>query len=115
MSFNEELVRKALDAIKASPQEWDQAAWRCETGMCFAGFVAIAAGARWKDPEDLHGLEVIPPGHKAGERLPDVAEFAAEALGLDLDEGLPLFDANNTIDDLERLIDDYAKHEGAAS
>ncbi len=36
MSPNLPLLRQTLEAIKANPETWDQSAWRCSTGMCFA-------------------------------------------------------------------------------
>jgi hypothetical protein len=108
MTFNEPLARAALAAVRARPDQWDQETWRCGTGMCFAGFVAVEAGARWvtadlDDPDA--GLVVGPDGKRS-----HVADFAAEALGVDpygqFDRAL--FSVYNTLDDLDRLVGEFA-------
>jgi hypothetical protein len=103
LNFNEELARRALKAIEANPQEWDQDAWRCKTGMCFAGFVAYAAGATWDSPAK-HDLTVRTPNGGTAY----VAGFAACELGFyneDSEGAVRLFSAYNTIEDLQSLID----------
>jgi hypothetical protein len=105
--FNTELARRALKEIEARPKEWNQDAWRCRTGMCFAGFVAHAAGARWAS-RDWDELDVIT---SQGSRE-YVSEFAAQQLGFDGSESAgarQLFSAYNDLDDLKELVDEYAE------
>jgi hypothetical protein len=103
--FNEELARRALKEIKARPEEWEQDTWRCRTGMCFAGFVAFAAGATWAST-DTDDITVRTPDG----RRKFVSSFAAEQLGID-NEGIAsrdLFSAYNTFEELERLVNEYS-------
>jgi hypothetical protein len=109
--FNEQLARNALKAIERNPEHWNQAEWRCGTGMCFAGFVAIEAGAEWAEPYNAHDMDVITPeGH-----IEEVADFALKALGYTdlgnenaLDAENDLFDACNTLENLKRMVDEYS-------
>lgn len=111
MKFNTDLARLALKEIENRPEEWNQENWRCGTGMCFAGFVAELAGARWatKNWRANAGYEVVAPD---GERM-TVAQFAARALGFDQKEYecgnagmIDLFSALNTRENLRHLIDE---------
>lgn len=47
MTFNTTLAEQVLGVIDARPEEWDQQSWRCETGMCFAGWAAELTEAQW--------------------------------------------------------------------
>ena len=79
MAFNLELVERALKQIEAFPEEWDQNDWRtqnrCGTAYCFAGHVAMLAGASWASAvlDDV----VTPDG-----RIMLVSDYAAEMLGI---------------------------------
>ena len=124
MAKNIALMRQTLAAVEAHPEEWKQEHWRCKTGMCFAGWAAHLAGAQWETDEQpayyanslspyrrkLMPAQVITP---AGRRA-FVGEYAAEVLGLDDDDDELLFNADNTLDDLRRLIDRYAAEAEAA-
>ena len=101
--FNEQLARNALKRIKENPAEWRQDDWRCESGMCFAGYVAMEAGARWCD--DWSPAVRTPNG-----AYTHVQVFAQEVLGIDEYHGQKehLFTSTNSISTLERLIDKHA-------
>ena len=76
MAFNLELAERALKNIETFPETWDQTDWRCGTTYCFAGHVAMLAGATWVNdsrPDDV----TTPDGR---EMLVD--EYALEALGI---------------------------------
>lgn len=45
--FNAEIAHKALEAIRLDPTSHHQDVWRCDTGQCFAGWVAVEAGLAW--------------------------------------------------------------------
>lgn len=40
-------VTRPEDDTLPEPTWWDQSNWRCETGMCFAGYAARVAGYEW--------------------------------------------------------------------
>jgi hypothetical protein len=97
---NVELLEKTLDHITKNPDEWNQAHWRCETGMCFAGHAAMLAGAKWLhpqfDPDDAASAVVVAPN---GERYL-AGTYATAALGLGPQQCLHLFNSDNTLADL---------------
>lgn len=70
-----DLAIATLAAIKNNPQHWDQATWRCSTGMCFAGWaISIAAPELWKMPTPEEFTEPRPSVSGNDER-----DFTAEA------------------------------------
>lgn len=111
---NFDLLNRVLDTVTDNP-EWKQAVYRCETGMCFAGWTAALTGAQWAEPEldeseesylgpDRYNLVVHPV---TGEEL-QVSVYAREVLGLDYFEGCELFKGSNRIEDLRRIVAQYA-------
>lgn len=54
--FDSSLAEQALGRIRAEPHAHTQAAWRCSTGMCFAGHVADVSGMRWAFRADAPGV-----------------------------------------------------------
>jgi len=129
-SVNVELARGALEGIRLYPDAWDQTTWNsarirelatpvpglmlavCQTVMCYAGHVAVRAGAELPTR--------IPPGswwvdtgtgaahsHGASGRLP-VAVFAARKLGVTEDQARDLFASGNTLPRLARMLDRLA-------
>lgn len=124
MSFNAELAHTALRMIEQNPEAWDQSEWRCETSYCFAGFVAIAAGATWRHPYDGTVIDndnwrVVTPD---GRRML-VEDFAAEALGIchlwhnyhtDSCPGLPamkLFYCPTDFEELKHRVKRFEEHD----
>lgn len=100
-SFNEQLASNALKRIKETPWEWEQETWRCASGMCFAGFVAMEARAKWASTSDHDDTNVITPD---GDFM-DVQEFAAQELGVYHDNSSwEFFTPTNTIESLEAKI-----------
>lgn len=83
---NSALAYQTLDHIKAHPEEWNQGVWHCGTSHCFAGLVEV-----FTTGEDV-----------SSESTWDVAE---QALGLTTAEAVLLFDAYNTLADLEETVD----------
>ena len=45
--INVPLAERVLGHITAFPDEHEQNTWRCESGMCFAGWAAQLAGYKW--------------------------------------------------------------------
>jgi hypothetical protein len=112
--FNADLARLAIKEIEANPQEWSQEVWRCETGYCFAGFVALAAGAQWVNPtlnedeDDDDDNNVITPDG----RILSSSDYAREVLGVGAAESAELFWGGNTISSLKYQVGQLAKRHG---
>ncbi len=119
--LNVPLLRKTLDHIKAHPNELRQEFWRCDTGMCFAGWAVTLAGGRWlvqdlrgEDGEPSTWAEVLRPEPDDdpellwptpyGAGMP-CAGRAQRLLGLTLNQADALFHADNTITDLEYICE----------
>lgn len=63
---NVRLLKRTLTHVEQHPEEWDQASWRCRTGMCFAGHALTLKGAKW----------ITGPAHEYSEMLvPTPAEM----------------------------------------
>jgi hypothetical protein len=109
---NKELLRKTLATIKANPEHWDQSTWRCETGMCFAGWSAHLAGGRWISPaENLQRSHLLVSEPKDDLLCPSnecrpvsVLYRAQRLLGLAFHQAADLFASTNTMEDLERIV-----------
>lgn len=104
MTLNVELLDRTLAHIEAHPEEWDQGAWRCETGLCFAGTAAVLSGAKWLHPLG-HQQDHWVRGRGSQQSEP-AAWRAQRLLGLDEDQADELFAAHNTLDDLRRIVAD---------
>jgi len=102
-----ELAYATLDYIKSHPEEWEQTEWRCESGMCFAGHAAILGGAVWvkqnlNDTDWKSALFMIYKG-----KVKTVDVLAAEFLEINTDPlRFDLFDSENTIEDIEKFLED---------
>lgn len=113
MTINVELLDRVMAHIEAHPETWDQKTFRCESGMCVAGWAAQLGGGLWlTGPEDnfCHHLvaeEGDPDGdirEWRGTRSVPVWSRAARLLGLDDHEADRLFGPGNTIDDLREIV-----------
>ncbi|MGI5485194.1 hypothetical protein [Microtetraspora malaysiensis] len=118
MTLNIDLLKRTLEHIEATPEEWYQGAYRCGTGMCFAGWACTFAGGVWAGgPDEWDGEDLI-----ADEGDGDDASFlyedmngndvygvsagrrARRLLGLTPEQATDLFDGHNTLDDLRRIV-----------
>lgn len=124
-------MKQILKHIEDNPQTWNQATWRCDSGMCFAGW-AVDLSDRFDWAHTLEELKKYDGGDYISriaviDRQPEngrdrmhVGEAAEILLGVHGDDDLiydwtepdsdtrnDLFDANNSIDDLRRLIGMY--------
>lgn len=103
-------LRATLRHIKANPHEWEQQTWRCKTGMCFAGHAAILNGGRWLRATSVESESATVVHPETGDLL-HVQDFAMEVLGLANYQADELFHHENTITDLEEIIDDLAQEQ----
>lgn len=120
---NVALLRQTMAHIEANLDRWHQGEYRidlavidpecCGTAFCFAGWSAELSGAKWAHAaNDLQKNDLI--------ETPDfyiTAElYAAELLGIEYTrtgEGdIPLFDPDNTLDDLRRIVDELCAGAG---
>lgn len=118
---NNKLLEETLQHIKEHPESWNQATWRCETGMCFAGTAVSLAGGQWlTEPSDLYSDAVLPVDDDklisavskavASELPPGTLYTAADvraAAVLDINDSQAsaLFDYDNTLGVLTALVD----------
>lgn len=119
---NLELLERTLEAVRheahSSDGRWTQSAWRCDSGMCFAGWAAHLAGAAWAVEWDgnrdtsLRGdfVSVLTP---QGDVMP-VWKFAEEVLRLGEWDSHALFDPVNTLEDIELICDSIRNKATAA-
>lgn len=100
-------MRAVLAQIEAHPETWDQSTWRCQTGMCFAGWAAeLSPDIQWTlgadavSDESYHDAEVTFDGCRTH------VSFAAESvLGLSQDQADLLFASGNTLDEIKTIVD----------
>lgn len=111
-----DLLDAAIGHIEAHPEDWNQAEWRCATGMCLAGWICQLGGGEWvgdpgvgrgeflkADPAE-EGIDILVAG---GQRRIHAADRAKRLLGFDpSDEGADLFWHSNTLADIKRMRDD---------
>lgn len=115
MTFNKELANRVLEQIEAHPETWDQSEWacfsdnECGTSHCFAGWAVMLT-----DPYELNRDEQA----IRNRREVDIQGQAMSALGLNYDFLIeseyravihPLFNSNNSLEDLKRLVIEYSK------
>lgn len=103
---NIDLLDRALARIDANPEKWTQREWRCETGMCLAGWVAAVAGASWELPDTPDHDYVLDP--VTGESL-HVSRYAQDALGVNGDQRHVLFRGMNERVELQAMRDVLAQ------
>lgn len=113
MSVNVELLDRTLAQIESDPSHWEQRAYRCESGLCFAGWAAVLAGAKWAEPDvawsSLVVAEEADPerwirDHEGVGLVIHVHERAQRVLGIDDVDAEELFAGRNTLDDLRRIV-----------
>lgn len=104
------------DEPDLDPNGWVQEAWRCGSGMCYAGWTDAVAGAifpfsanaggyvrldrggRW---ETSAGTVVIADGEKWA-----IQDYARHLLNIDNEAADRLFAGGNDLDDITRLINE---------
>lgn len=126
MSVNTDLLRKTLAHIEAHPEAWEQSVWAvrgldgCGTALCFAGHAVTLSGLElsWVDEyEDGYGNdddEYWTPARQVANNVrvdPDsrlhgysIRYAAADLLGLNDEQAYRLFEGNNTLAELRRIV-----------
>jgi hypothetical protein len=107
MDFDAALAEEALGRIIADPNAHRQEEWRCETGMCFAGHAAQAAGFKWVNPRPTGwGFEDALIEMNGGKE--HVSEVMTKRLGLSDREADILFYSDNKLEDLQGFVKNLA-------
>ncbi|WP_059007905.1 hypothetical protein [Streptomyces specialis] len=119
---NAALLRATLRHIRTHPETWIQMDYRRGSAGCFAYHAALLAGAQLASPAATverrpsgkpwpnHDPYLVPNrsardlGFTQDEKI-HLADFARRALDLDDESACTLFDAANSLADLERLVD----------
>ena len=114
MTFNTELAERVLTRIKDKPETWDQSAWAitsdvCGTAYCFAGHALAELGYKMicdaSAPDgQLYASDAVAPNG----RQVSIEEMARKKLGLTWDQASQLFNGDNSLDDLEKMVKHYA-------
>lgn len=112
---NEVLLRQVMEKIKSDLESWNQESWfamydqdgypwypgdfgePCETAYCFAGWTGIMTGFE-KPAKETKTWD----WRNDGEHISD---YAQRALGLSTAQADTLFAGENTLDDLENLVE----------
>ncbi|MEV0616088.1 hypothetical protein AB0I81_22435 [Nonomuraea sp. NPDC050404] len=121
MTINVALLKQTLAHIEAHPDEWNQADYRCGSGMCVAGWAAQFAGGKWyaDDPDAGFGDALIAePDEPNSFRMDDVrlvyADHRAQrVLGLDGEQADRLFEGSNSLPDLRRIVAELVEEAAA--
>lgn len=116
-------LRLTLAQIEAHPETWEQGEFRCETGLCVAGWGAQLAGGRWlfKDPTSFHAYMLVagdgddPEDCEVlyGQRVISAHYRAMRLFGLTSSQAHVLFEADNTLADVRRIIGELCAGAGS--
>lgn len=107
------LLDAALTYIEYHPNEWDQKTYRCGTGMCLAGHIAVTiAGGELKRPQDRTN-DILRRTQGEAWSYGEGTSIAARARNLLGDAYIPgMFDAFNSLSDLHYYREVAAKQLG---
>lgn len=103
-------LRTVLEHVREHQDTWDQEHWT----DCFAGHtVRVLAGATFVDSDCCANHDHLTVG---GAKLHgfQIADMATELLGLTERQATRLFLADNSLDDLTRLVDEFTADQAAA-
>jgi hypothetical protein len=99
---NAVLAYRVLDHIERHPEHWNQKAYRCVTGCCFAGNAVLLGGMVWRSLDDTLDDHVYDP--MTG-RILDIIDASTELLGIpEWRDWGRLFQAANNIQDIRKLV-----------
>lgn len=98
-----QLRHATLAYIRDHPDEWEQGAWRCRTGMCYAGTATMLAGGTFPFPATAVATDAGLVDTPDGRRL-RISDWAASILGLDPGQEADLFSVSNTLAALTQIV-----------
>lgn len=126
MTINVDGLTRTLAHIEANPKDWNQAYYRCGTSFCYAGWFAILDGAKLEKPDPMIPLwmacgwssleDAVLDNETAEWERPEenlnlwltcgetIASYAEKRLGLTDRQSCELFDGDNTMQDLRRIV-----------
>jgi hypothetical protein len=109
-----DLLRRTLRQIETHPETWNQGTWRCQSGMCFAGWTATLAGREWAYPDSSPDSSMLLAEEEDPQAFvmrwddePEVIYVATAAkalLGLDETEADLLFYGGNTLRTIKAYV-----------
>jgi hypothetical protein len=112
---NIDKLKAVLAKIKADPKSWDQSVWICGTAACFAGHAVLMEGARPASPSAWFQRYRPVTSHTDRAVLcgvtVDVSTAAEVILGLTPSQAGCLFEQENELEDLERMVAALARGE----
>lgn len=118
---NVALLRQTLAHIEAHPEQWNQEMWanECGTAFCFAGHAVLQAGCHILASRETVEWSTIPSEIATAAfplrgSAPSIRAVAMRLLGLDDGQALTLFCGDNSLDDLERIVDDLCAESAEA-
>ena len=97
---NKDVADAVIGFIEAHPEVHNQLDWRCETGMCFAGWTAEINGEEWWNSIPVTGA-YDNPVLASGEH---VSVWARKFYDVTDEEADMLFSATNTVDDIKYAV-----------
>jgi hypothetical protein len=107
------LLDAVIAQIEAHPETWRQGSYRCETGMCVAGWAAEMTGGQWlyADTEGSADLLAAVPEddpERVEEDAIDAHYRAQRLFGIGAFEAGHLFAGGNKLTDIRRIRDELA-------
>jgi hypothetical protein len=104
---NIKLLRDTLEYVRSHPEKWNQLNWAykddCGTKYCFAGTAVHLAGYKfqWERGNNIDKDRLVGSRISGGELI---REKAQTLFDISFDQSEDLFNAENSIFDIERLI-----------
>ena len=96
---NFEVANDVVAFLEEHPDQHKQDVWRCQTGMCFAGWTAERIGLEWENK--------VTQGNWTDGNLKNkqhVSNVIQEFYGFTIDEADCVFDVGNTVEDIKWAI-----------
>lgn len=109
MTINKKLLLDVLAKIEADPKSWDQGYWFCGTAACFAGHACLLSGDKpiFEEEENEDG-DIVVDDRAEYVDVAGVSEYVSDRagalLGISEAQADVLFDASNSLEDLQRFV-----------
>jgi hypothetical protein len=118
------LLDAVIEQIEAHPETWEQASYRCDSGMCVAGWAAEMSGACWATAVSPDATANYLLKAEAADRDGDIAGLALgevvtaptrarRVLEITGDEDFDLFWSGNDLAEIKRIRDEIANRMAA--